>query len=207
MVLRQKKLYDAYWVCSRSPVSSIKSGSEVFSSRRQISVEVVKWLAGSLSSRSLQYPLKTFNPLFSRVWIFIHVHQIFFHWLFLCSQINFKAYFKRHSTISRFFEILIQNKWCSSNTPVLYILFDIDSERPKRSEIEHNQTIFWKKIEFLCVLRTSFLCIVKSLYGTEMVNWLWWLGLLDFHHGGKYSYSLWLWVCANDNSMSLPFLC
>jgi len=35
-------------------------------------------------------------------------------------------------------------------TLVYYILFDIDSERPKRSEIEHNQIIFRKNRISLC---------------------------------------------------------
>ena len=51
------------------------------------------------------------------------------------------------------------------------------------------------------------ICDGRKHCGMEMVNWLWWLGKLDFLQGSQYTYNLWLSHYSNDNNISLDLLC
>ena len=50
-------------------------------------------------------------------------------------------------------------------------------------------------------------CDGRTDWGTETVNWLWWLGQLGFLHESQYTYNFLLGHCPNDINISLALLC
>ena len=49
-------------------------------------------------------------------------------------------------------------------------------------------------------------CYGRIYCGTEMVYWLWWLGQLNFLHGGQNTFYLWFGLSRNDNNILLALL-